>query len=117
MAVVELESGALATGGGSERDREGDPEQSGDEPVGHILDPRTGHPVRRTLSVVVWREEALAADALSTALYVMGPEEGIPWAEERALAAAFLTPRPDSGEVEFRTTAAFRARFTLRPVS
>lgn len=117
VAVVELESGSLATSGGSERDREEDPERPGDEPVGHILDPRTGHPVRRTLSVVVWREDALAADALSTALYVMGPEEGLPWAEERALAAAFLTPRPDSGEVEFRTTGAFRARFTLRPAS
>lgn len=113
VASLELRGGSLSTSGGSERDRT----TADSEPAGHIQDPRTGLPVRRPESVVVWKEEALAADALSTALYVLGPEEGLPWAEERGLAAAFLAPRPDSGEVEIRTTAAFRARFTLRPGS
>lgn len=111
VAALELRSGSLSTSGGSERDRE----RPGADPAGHILDPRTGQTVRRSLSVVVWQEEALAADALSTALYVMGPSEGLRWAGERGLAAAFLLPRGESGEVEFRTTAAFRARFRLFP--
>ena len=113
VASLELRGGSLSTSGGSERDRT----TAAGLPEGHILDPRSGLPVRRPESVVVWREEALAADALSTALYVLGPEEGLPWAEERGFAVAFLAPRPDFGEVEFRTTAAFRSRFTLRPGS
>ena len=36
--------------------------------IGHILDPRSGRPVVRRASVTVWHPDALAADALSTAL-------------------------------------------------
>ena len=116
VALLELRGGSLSTSGGSERDRE----QPGSDPVGHILDPRSGRPVRRAESVVVWSEEALAADALSTALYVMGPEAGLRWAEERGVAAAFLVPATDSGEVALHATPAFHARFptsTLRIAS
>lgn len=82
---VELRSGSLSTSGGSERDV-----YVGDVRVGHIIDPRTGAPAPFAGSVVVWHERALVADILSTALYVMGPEEGVPWAEARGLTAAFL---------------------------
>ena len=52
-------------------------------------------------------------DVLSTALYVMGPEEGLAWAAARGIAACFLLPGPDSGDVTFRATPAFEARFPL----
>ena len=41
---------------------------------GHIIDPRIGKPVSHTLSVTVVATNALQADALSTGLFVLGPE-------------------------------------------
>jgi len=43
----------------------------------HILDPRTGRPARQAVSVTVVGPSATLADALSTALFVLGPEEGL----------------------------------------
>ena len=41
---------------------------------GHILDPRTGHPVEKVLSATAFCSTAAEADALATAFYVMGPK-------------------------------------------
>lgn len=43
--------------------------------LGHILDPRTGRPAEGVLSVTVLTPDAATADALSTALYVLGPDK------------------------------------------
>ncbi|MDH5493153.1 MAG: FAD:protein FMN transferase [Myxococcales bacterium] len=43
----------------------------------HILDPRTGLPAERSVSVTLLAPTGLYADALSTALFVMGPERGL----------------------------------------
>jgi thiamine biosynthesis lipoprotein len=43
---------------------------------GHLLDPRTGRPAERCLAVTVWTPRAMAGDALSTALAVLGLEAG-----------------------------------------
>ena len=43
----------------------------------HILDPRTGLPVERTVSVTLTSDQGLYADALSTAAFVMGPQRAI----------------------------------------
>ena len=60
--------------------------------VTHIIDPRTGEPIRHRLaSVTVIDALAVRADALSTALMVMGPEEGLAFAREHDLAAAFIS--------------------------
>ena len=42
----------------------------------HIIDPRSGHPVAGILSVTVLAPSAMEADALSTALFVLGPDAG-----------------------------------------
>ena len=41
---------------------------------GHIVDPRTGRTVDHVLSVTVVAPTATGSDALSTALFVLGPE-------------------------------------------
>lgn len=43
----------------------------------HILDPKTGRPVQRCISATVWTDTAIDADALSTAIFVLGPEKGV----------------------------------------
>ena len=107
---IRLDSGSLATSGGSERDT-----RVGDRRVAHILDPRTGTGASFRGSVVVWHPRALVADIVSTALYVMGPEPGLTWAGERDLAACFLD-RPQSDgertELRVRATRAFQQKFS-----
>lgn len=50
----------------------------------HIVDPRTGRPVEHTLaSATVISDKCIYADALATALVVLGPEEGYNRALER----------------------------------
>ena len=86
-AEVSLSRGSLATSAGSERDQI----VNGNR-VGHILDPRTGRAAAFDGSVSVWHERGLVADILSTALFVMGPDEGLRWSEARGIAALYLIP-------------------------
>ncbi len=61
----------------------------------HIIDPRSGMPVGHGLaSVTVIGDTAAAADAWSTALMVLGPEEGMEVAVGEGLAAYFIMRTP-----------------------
>lgn len=83
-----LKNEAVATSGNYENFVEIDGKR-----YGHIIDPRTGRPVEHVLSVMVIASTALAADALSTGFFVLGPEKS-----EEALKklpgvkAHFITP-------------------------
>jgi thiamine biosynthesis lipoprotein len=57
----------------------------------HTLDPRNGYPLSDGVaSVTVLHKECMLADAWSTALGVMGVDEGLACAEEQGLAVRFL---------------------------
>ena len=72
----------------------------------HTIDTRTGRPVTHTLaSVTVVDPSAARADALATALLVMGPEEGMVFAERERLAVLMLIRT--NGGIEERQSAAF----------
>jgi thiamine biosynthesis lipoprotein len=109
---LRLRAGSLATSGGSVRDVEVE-----GRAIGHILDPRNGQPVSRAESVTVWHPRALVADVLSTALYVMGVDEGLAWAEARELAACFLVPDPAGSSVTIRATRTFQEGFLREEVA
>lgn len=71
----------------------------------HTIDGRTGKPVDNGVaSVTVLAETALYADAMATALTVMGPDEGPAYAEALNIAAAFVV-RTDAGLVEIVSPA------------
>lgn len=62
----------------------------------HTLDGRTGRPVENGVaSVTVLAETAMYADAMATALTVMGPVEGPAYAEALNIAAAFVVRTED----------------------
>ncbi|MGH0032209.1 MAG: FAD:protein FMN transferase [Myxococcota bacterium] len=57
---------------------------------GHVLDPRTGWPLTRRRQALVVAGDGTLAEALSTALLVLGPEEGIAMVEETPDCEALL---------------------------
>lgn len=103
VAWLRVPGGSVATTSASERWVE-----AGDTRIGHVLDPRTGRPVPPWGGVTVVSDDPLVADALSTALFVMGPEEGPAWAEREEVAALFLT--------ETASGLALRASPLIRPL-
>ena len=93
---VTLRNASLSCSGTSERGR-------------HILDPRTGEPCAAWGATAVVASDALTADVLSTALYVLGPDAGPVWAERHDVAAAFLL---NGGEI--RLSPAFHSLHPVR---
>jgi thiamine biosynthesis lipoprotein len=74
----------------------------------HTIDPRTGRPVTHSLAAVtVLQASSAFADAMATALLVLGPDKGPDLAEDLGIAAYFLI-RAESG-IEEITTNAFEA--------
>ncbi len=49
---------------------------------GHVLDPRTGHPVENILAATALSATAAESDALATAFYVMGPEKAADYCQQ-----------------------------------
>ena len=70
VGFVELNGGAVATSGGEGQSF------TEDRSHHHIIDPRTGRSPSEVRSASVTAPTAMEADALSTALLVLGPEEG-----------------------------------------
>lgn len=58
----------------------------------HIFDPETGYPAASGLrSVTVIDDNSTRADALTTALFVMGADKGRAYCEKNGIAAVFIT--------------------------
>jgi len=99
LAVVGLVDAALGTSGAAtqffvDRGRR----------LGHILDPRTGRPAAGVLSATVVAPTAAEADALSTALYVLGADGLAVVAPPGGPTAALVVlPGPAAGGVRILT--------------
>ena len=103
QAVVALHGVAIATSGDYRQYFE-----HGARRVSHTLDPRTGRPVADDVaSVTVLAPTCMEADALSTVITVLGPDDGVAFAEARALAARVLVR--GAGTLEEIVTPAWKA--------
>ena len=104
---VRLTNQSIATSGLSERFIEIE-----NESFGHILDPHSGFPVDPWGSVSVISNDPMEADALATALLVMGPDEGFEWASKQGnIAALFI--RDNHGQLSSEWTTSFQNFFTV----
>lgn len=80
-----------------------------DQRYSHIIDPRQRRPADTPLaSVSVFDKQAITADALATALFAMGPDEGGAFAESEHIPALFIVR--DGNRLRERITADFSAR-------
>lgn len=68
---------------------------------GHILNPITGRPVNRCQSVTIVTASSALADAYATAVFVMGPEKGIQWVNDKAGVEALIV---NSDGIKIRST-------------
>ena len=75
----------------------------------HILDPHTGYPARASTSATVWADNAMDADILATAAFVMGPFDAISWIESLARTEALIFFERD-GVLDHGTTSGLAGR-------
>ncbi len=87
VEVIFLRDVACSTSGGYEKFIE-----LGGRRLPHVLDPRSGHPAEQCASATVIASTGARADALSTALFVLGPEEGAATIDAIADAAGLIVP-------------------------
>ena len=105
MLAVELDGGGVATSGDYQRYT-----MVGDRRYHHVLDPSTGYPARGVMSVTVVAETAMDADALATAIFVMGPEHGMWLVEELPAVEAMMITGGDEID-EIMASSGLRGRF------
>jgi FAD:protein FMN transferase len=102
-AVVSLSNQAISTSGDYQKffvDAQG-------RRLCHILDPKTGWPVQHNVGgVSVVAPDNMTADALTTTLFVLGPEAGLRFVESWTNAAALFVLR--EGEGKFRSIPSSR---------
>lgn len=100
LGTIVLAGGAVSTSGDAERGFWQDGVR-----FGHILDPRSGRPAVGMLSVTVTARTAEEADALSTALYVLGIEQGRALlAKHPGAEALFVEAGAEPGAFRFTAT-------------
>ncbi len=81
--------------------------------LSHIMDPRSGRPVEGLASVTVLATSAMEADALSTALFVLGAAEGTELlARHPGCCAVFIT---DTQPPRLLLTPGAEERFAAEP--
>ena len=89
--IVELENRSLATSGDYRNFFEKDGRR-----YSHTIDPRTGRPVEHNLaSVSVISDNCTFADAMATALAVMGPDEAFRYATDNDVDVLLIIRGPD----------------------
>lgn len=96
LAAVQLRNRALSTSGVGEQFF-----RIGNRRYGHVLDPRTGHPVEKNLAATALAPTAAEADALSTAFLVMDLDDILSYCRRRrGIGAVVVAADPRDGAVQ-----------------
>ena len=93
-----LHDAAVSTSGDTERYVE-----IGGKRYSHIVDPKTGLGVVDRCTVTVIAPDGATADALDTAVYVLGPERGLPLVEPTQGASAYIVRQTAEGRRIYRS--------------
>ena len=106
QSVIKIKDQAMATSG----DYKNFFEKNGIR-YSHIIDPKTGYPIRhKTLSVTVLAESAALADGWATAMLVLGNNDGIIVANKLNIPVFFISSHEEtfitSGSDEFKKIVA-----------
>ena len=110
--AIELHDVAVSTSGDYREFFEADGRR-----YSHTFDPHTGRPVTHTLaSVTVIAGDCMRADALATALAVLGPDAGMTFAERKRLPVYMLLREPGGGFAVVSSSAFAPYLETAQPV-
>ena len=77
----------------------------------HIFNPKTGYPVQGVSSTTLIHPDPMVADAWNTAIYVLGPDKGLKFAERIAEMEALMVTA--SGEITY-TSGLKNALYTVK---
>ena len=102
LAILE---GAVATSGTYRNFR-----TYAESTVSHLIDPQLGTSIQTPLvSATVYASTTTQADAICTALFVMGVDAGLEYAEQENIAVAFMTFRSESPGLDYQLSTAMEA--------
>lgn len=79
----------------------------------HIIDPRSGLPVKKMQSVTIVAPDATFADGLSTAIFVLGREEGIKLTETIEEIGVIIVSEDSGGNRQITISTNMNERLTL----
>ncbi|GAB3534074.1 FAD:protein FMN transferase [Pontibacter brevis] len=103
--IIRLEKGAVTSSGNYRKFY-----QSGSRKFSHLIDPKTGYPLDNELiSVTVWAENAMTADAYDNALMGMGLEKALHFTNrQKGLEAYFIYRKPDNSVADTATAGFYK---------
>ncbi len=106
LGYLELKDEATATSGDYERFFEINGKR-----YSHIIDPRTGKPVSGTIAVTIVAPTSTDVDALSTSVFVLGPEKGLKLIENIPETNAMIAYEGRDGKLMIDMTKGFAEKF------
>jgi thiamine biosynthesis lipoprotein len=95
LTVLELSDKSLSTSGDYERFRIVESKR-----YHHIIDPRTGKPSEGLISVTIVGDKGAAIDPLTTALFILGKDEGMKIVKKLGLEAIFVAGKGEIASTE-----------------
>lgn len=108
VCAFDIEDTAIATSGDYERFfiKEG-------RRYCHILNPKTGIPASESVSVTIQANDATQADALATAVFVLGPEKGLVLVEKTPGVEGAIIFKGSNGKLDVSVSSGFKQRFIV----
>lgn len=101
--IISLNKGAVTTSGSYRKFHE-----SNGQIITHLINPKTGSPQNNELiSVTVYAEDAITADAYDNALMLMGLEKALDFVEKRKDISAYFIYRNSSGTISKKASSSF----------